>query len=571
MPRLRTCTSKEVSAIILNERTATARAARPSRNQSARRRMAFSMAKFVTVEEAVSHVGDGMTMMLGGFSTYGSPEELLIGLAKRYEETGHPKNLSIVSGITPGDKSESYEPLKGYNVGLNLLRAEGMISSVRIALADARAIGYKIQENKIAGYLYPMGVLLNLTRAIAGGAPGLITKVGLGTFCDPRNEGCAVNEIAQQMGSVVELMEIDGKEYLFYKAFKPDVAFIRGTYADEDGNISIEQEALIGAELEMAAAVRNNGGKVIFQVAEIVRRGSIPAKNVRFHSSFVDYIIKAQDPDNHRQCYITPKYRPELTGELRTATGAGTAMKLDLRKVIARRGAMELTPGAVINCGVGIPAAVSNVADEEGIAGSFVTSVESGPMGGVIQDGLAFPGVANAEAIYTQTDILNMYGGGLLDMTFLGSAEIDESGNVNVSKFAGRSGGPGGFIDISQNAKKVVFVGMFTAGRPKPDIGIVDGSLKINSDGAEIKYVKVVQQITFSGSQALKNGQEVLFISERAVFKLTEDGVTLIEIAPGVDLEKDVLGKMEFKPIISDDLKLMDARLFREGLVGLGE
>ena len=527
------------------------------------------MAKFVTVEEAVSHVGDGMTMMLGGFSTYGSPEELLIGLAERYEKTGHPKNITIVSGITPGDKSESYEPLKGYNVGLNLLRADGLISSVRIALADARAIGYKIQENKIAGYLYPMGVLLNLTRAIAGGAPGLITKVGLGTFCDPRNEGCAVNTIAQERGPVVELLEIDGKEYLLYKAFKPDVAFIRGTYADEDGNISIEQEALIGAELEMAAAVRNNGGTVVFQVSEIVKRGSIPAKSVRFHSSFVDYIIKAQNPDNHRQCYITPKYRPELTGELRTAASVETAMKLDLRKVIARRGAMELTQGAVINCGVGIPAAISSVADEEGIADSFVTSVESGPMGGVIQDGLAFPGVANAEAIYTQTDILNMYGGGLLDMTFLGSAEIDKKGNVNVSKFAGRSGGPGGFIDISQNAKKVFFVGMFTAGRPKPDIEIIDGALKINTDGVEIKYVNEVQQITFSGEQALKNGQEVLYISERAVFKLTDDGIVLTEVAPGVDLQKDILGKMEFEPLVSDELKLMDSRIFRDEVMGL--
>ena len=527
------------------------------------------MAKFVTVEEAVSHVADGMTMMLGGFSTYGSPEELLIGLAERHKETGHPRNISVISGITPGDKTEVDEPLKGYNVGLNLLRADGLVTSVRIALADARAIAYKIQENKIAGYLYPMGVLLNLTRAIAGGAPGLITKVGLGTFCDPRYEGCAVNKVAQEKGSVVELMEIDGKEYLFYKAFKPDVCFIRGTYADEDGNISIEQEALIGAELEMAAATRNNGGIVIVQVAEIVKRGSIPARSVRFHSSFVDYVVKTQDPDHHRQTYITPKYRPELTGELRTAASIEAPMKLDLRKIIARRGAMELTQGAVINCGVGIPAAISSVADEEGIADSFVTSVESGPMGGVIQDGLAFPGVANAEAIYSQTDILNMYGGGLLDITYLGSAEIDDKGNVNVSKFAGRSGGPGGFIDISQNAKKVFFVGMFTAGRPKPDIEIVDGGLRINSDGAEIKYVKEVQQITFSGAQALKNGQEVMYISERAVFRLTPDGVMLIEIAPGVDLQKDVLDKMEFKPIISPDLKKMDERLFKEERMGL--
>ena len=533
--------------------------------------MTIFMAKFVTAEEAVSHISDGATLMLGGFSTYGSPEELLDGLAARYDATGHPRDITIISGITPGDKSESFEPLKGYNFGLNKLRADGLINCAIIALADARAIGYKINENKIAGYLLPMGALLNLIRSSAGGAPGLLTKVGLGTFCDPRQEGCAVNELAQQRGPIVELMEIGGEEYLLYKALKPDVAFIRGTYADEDGNISIEQEGLIGAELEMAVAVHNNGGKVIFQVSEIVKRGSINAKSVRFHNIFVDYIIKAQNPDNHRQCSITDKYRPELTGAIRTAVGIAAPMKLDPRKVIVRRGAMELTPGAVINFGVGIPAGINNVAAEEGIADRTTISVEAGPMGGVVQDGLAFPGVANAEAIYTQTDILNFYGGGLLDMTFLGSAEIDEKGNVNVSKFAGRSGGPGGFIDISQNSKKVYFVGMFTAGKPKPDIRVIDGKLQIISDGGDIKFVKEVQQVTFSGEYAVKHGQEVLYISERAVFKLTPEGVMLMEVAPGIDLEKDVLGKMEFSPLISPDLKTMDERIFRDELMGLAQ
>ena len=527
------------------------------------------MAKFVTVEEAVSHVGDGMTMMLGGFSTYCCPEDLLEGLKVRYETTGHPKDLFIISGITPGDKSESWEPLKGFNIGLNRLAADGCISGVMIALADARAIGYKINDNKIAGYLMPMGALLNMIRASAGGSPGLLTKVGLGTFCDPRQEGCAVNELARQRGPVVELMEIDGEEYLLYKAVKPDVAIIRGTYADEDGNISIEQEGIIGAELDMAAAVRNNGGIVIAQVKEVLKRGTIHPRNVRIHRHFVDYIVKATHPDMHRQCYITEKYRPELTGEIITAAGLAEPMPLDLRKVIARRAVMELTPGACMNMGVGIPAGVSVVAEEEGIADTVMQSVEAGPMGGVVQTGLAFPASANPEAVYVQTDMLNFYDGGLLDMTFLGSAEIDEKGNVNVSRFAGRSGGPGGFIDISQNAKKVVFVGMFTAGKPKPEIEIIDGGLKILRDGNEIKYVKEVQHITFSGDYAVKSGQEVIFISERAVFVLTPEGVVLTEVANGVDLEKDILGKMEFKPIISPDLKSMDPRLFREGLMGL--
>jgi len=527
------------------------------------------MSKFVTLEEAVSHVSDGMTMMLGGFSTYGSPEELLEGLAARFETTGHPRDIFVISGITPGDKSESHEPLKGYNIGLNRLRADGIISGVMIALADARAIGYKIQENKIAGYLLPMGALLNMIRASAGGAPGLLTKVGLRTYCDPRQEGCAVNEMARKKGTVVELIEIDGEEYLLYKAVKPDITLIRGTYADEDGNISIEHEALVGAELEMAAAVKNNGGKVIVQVKERVRRGTIPARSVRIHGSFVDYIVIAQNPDNHRQCYITPKYRPELTGEIKTVAGSSAPMKLDTRKVIARRAAMELFQGAVMNLGVGIPAGVSSVADEEDIADMVTTSVEAGPIGGVVQTGLAFPGTANPEAIYAQTDILNMYDGGLLDMTFLGSAEIDEKGNVNVSKFAGRSGGPGGFIDISQNTKKVFFVGQFTAGKPKPDVVVENGELKIKSDGSEIKYVKNVQQVTFSGEYAIKSGQEVTYISERAVFKLTSEGLMLAEIAPGVDMYKDILEKMEFTPLISPNLKVMDLRIFKDELMGL--
>jgi len=527
------------------------------------------MAKIVTVEEAVSHVGDGATVMLGGFSTYACPEELLEGLAKRYDATGHPKDLFIVSGITPGDKGETNEPLKGYSIGLNRLKADGCIGGVMIALADARAIGYKINSNSIAGYLMPMGALLNTIRASAGGAPGLITKVGLGTFCDPRLEGCAVNELARQRGSVVELIEINEKAYMVYKAIKSNVAIIRGTYADEDGNISVEHEGIIGAELDMAAATRNNGGIVIVQVKEIVRRGSIHPRKVRIHRHFVDYVVKASHPDYHRQCLISDKHRPELTGDLMTPVGATAPRPLDERKVIARRAVMELVPGALINLGVGIPDGVAAVADEEGILDTIVMSVEAGPMGGVVQKGLAFPGTENAEAVYVQTDMLNFYDGGLLDMTFLGSAEIDEMGNVNVSKFAGRSGGPGGFIDISQNAKKVCFVGTFTAGKPKPDIEITDSGLKINNDGNEIKFVKNVQQITFSGEFAHKFHQEIMYISERAVFKLTTEGLMLMEIAPGVDLQKDVLDKMEFKPLISPDLKTMDQRIFRKEPMGL--
>ena len=428
-------------------------------------------------------------------------------------------------------------------------------------LTDSKAIARAIGENKIAGYLPPMGVMVNLFRSVAGGRPGLLTRVGLGTFCDPRNEGCAVNEKARSRGSVVELMELGGKEYLFYRGFKPDACLIRGTYADEAGNISMDHEALSGPELEIAIATHNNGGIVIVQVEEIVRRGSIHPKHVRIHSKLIDYVVKVQNPDNHRQCMAVPGYRPELTGELRTVAGAQKPMKMSLR------GAMELRPDIIINLGVGLPSGIGSVAAEEGILKGMTMSVESGQMGGTVQEGASFPGVANPEVIFSQTDTLDMYDGGLLDMAFLGAAEIDERGNVNVSQFAGRCIGAGGFIDISQNTKRVCFMGTFTAG--EADIELTGAGLKINKDGNGAKFVKRVQQITFSGEYAAQNGQEVLYITERAVFRLSPEGLVLMEIAPGIDLQKDLLDKMAFAPIVSKDLKQMDSRIFNEAKMGL--
>ncbi len=526
------------------------------------------MSKFVTLEEAVSHVQDNMELIVGGFSTYGCAEELLEGLGARYASTGHPKNITAICGITPGDKTESTEYLKGLNLGLNRLGADGLIGTVKVGLLnDARVISKAVGCNKIGGYLIPMGVVMNLFRTTAGGRPGFLTKVGLGTYCDPRHEGCAVNEKAREKGAIVELMEIGGEEYLFYKAFTPNVCFIRATYADEDGNLSMDHEAIIGPELEIAVATHNNGGIVIAQVEDVVRRGTIHAKNVRIHSKLVDYVVKVKNPDNHRQCMITPKFRPELTGDIKTLAAAVTPLKMSIRKVMIRRAAMELKPGIVINLGVGIPAGIGSVAAEEGLGRGMTMSVEAGPMGGVVQEGLAFPAAANPEAIFCQTDMIDMIHGGILDMTFLGAAEIDDKGNVNVSKFAGRSNGPGGFIDISQNAKKVIFMGTFTVG--ETDIEITGSGLKINRDSDSIKFIKELQQITFSGEYAMKNGQEIMFITERAVFCLTAEGLMLTEIAPGIDLQKDVLDKMEFMPIVCKDLKTMDSRLFREEKMGL--
>ncbi|MDR0839691.1 MAG: 3-oxoacid CoA-transferase [Oscillospiraceae bacterium] len=510
------------------------------------------MAKFVSLEEAVGVIKDGDHVLVGGFGSYASPEELLEGLAARYESEGHPRKIGVLCGITPGDKTESTEPGHGYNLGVNRLRADGLID-VFIAgnLTDARAIAYMVGENKIACCLPPLGVMLNLFRAAAAGRPGVLTRVGLRTFADPRLQGCAFNERAKELGPMVELLEVDGEEYLFYKAFKKaDVAFIRASYADEDGNLSMVKEGVLGPELDMAVAVHNRGGTVIAQVEAVVGRGTLPAKQVRVHSTLVDYVVVAKNPDNHRQCYATAAHRPELSGEIKLAGDTVKPLKMSTRKVLARRGAMELRPGVIINLGSGIPSGIGSVAAEEGISGYLSTTVEAGPMGGAVQEGLSFPGVANAEAMYYQLDTLDMYDGGFIDAAFLGFAEVDESGNTNVSFFAGRAIGAGGYINISQNAKKVCFMGTLSS-----------------RDGK--KFVKQVQHVTFSGDYARNKGQEVLYITECAVFRLTDGGLELFEVAPGLDIERDILPQMDFTPLIAPEVATMDPRLFEEAKMGL--
>lgn len=522
------------------------------------------MAKIVSAQDAISILKDGMTVGIGGFGSYGPSDELLSALESRYAETGHPKGLTVVAGISGGNNKDD-------DIGFNRLKAPGLLDTMIAGhFGNAPAIARMVGGNEIAGYTIPLGVVMHLYRAIAGRKPGVLTHIGLGTFADPRVEGCKANEKARTQGrEIVSLVHLDGKDYLFYKAFPIGACLIRGTYADEDGNISMKHEALTDAQLELAAAVHNSGGTVIVQVEEIVKRGTIPPKEVRIHNSLVDYVVKASCPQNHLQSYACDHYRPELTGELQCPTGAIPPMKLDIRKVIARRAAMELRPGCLINLGIGIPSGVANVANEEGIAEGLTLSLESGPVGGVPVDGVGFAASVNAETIYSICDTFDLYDGGVLDMTYLGAAEIDAKGNVNVSRFGTRCTGPGGFINISQNAHRVFYVGAFTPG--KLAVEVADGRLKIVQEGTGCKFVKNVQQITFSADYAAQSGQEVMYITERAVFELTREGVMLTEIAPGVDLEKDILAHMEFKPIISPELKLMDERIFREEPMGLGK
>ncbi len=518
--------------------------------------------QLVTAAEAVKLIQDGMTVALGGFGAYSSPDELYQAIADRYTQTGHPQNITVMSGISTGNFD------KEHGMGLSRLKQEGLIETIIAGhIGNPVDVANLVGENKIAAYILPLGVVMHLFRAMAGKKPGVLTTVGLGTCADPREEGCIANEKARAQGrSIVELVELGGEEYLFYKSQKLDVCLLRGTFADEDGNISLRHEALTEAQLQIAAAVHNNGGTVIVQVEDVVACGSIPPKEVRIHKSLVDYVVKAK-PEYHMQSYAGMEYRPELTGESRVPMESLQPMEMSTRKVIARRGVMELKPDSIINLGIGIPSGVGSVANEEGLAGRLTLSLESGPVGGVPVEGLGFGAAANPEQIASIPDTFDLYDGGWLDMTCLGAAEIDRDGNVNVSKFGTRCTGPGGFINISQNTPKVCFMLAFTPGKPVIETG--DGALHILEDGKGFKFVNRVQQITFSGAYARKTGQEVLYITERAVFRLTEHGVTLTEIAPGVDLEKDILAHMEFRPAISPDLKEMNSAIFRKEKMGL--
>ena len=508
--------------------------------------------KVITANQVASLIPDHAYLGVGGFSAFGAPEELLIAIREAYKWKGTPSDLTLISGISCGDMTTDGR-------GLNHLRAPGLVKAMIAAhVGVPGAIGNAIGENKIAGYLLPMGVYENLLRAKAANRPGFITKIGLNTFCDPRIDGCKANPLAKKnKDALVKLMKIDKEEYLFYKTFPMDACIIRGTYADEDGNISLKEEALISEQLEMAMATHNNGGKVFVQVKELLPKGSIPAKEVHIHHKFVDYVIVAS-PENHQQGLDNPELRLELTGEKPRPLESIPPMPMSVRKIIARRAAKALKEGALVNLGIGMPDGVAMIANEEGI--HVTLSIESGTLGGVPVGGLGLGASVNPDAIYRIADNFDMYDGGGLDMAFLGAAQIDQYGNVNVSKFGSKCTGPGGFIDITQSTKEVYFMGTFTAGKMECDIQ--DGKLQIRKDGTGIKFIKQVEQITFSAEYAKKNGQKVCYITERAVFELTGEGFVLTEIAPGVDLQKDILDKMDFTPMIAENLKVMDASIF---------
>lgn len=511
--------------------------------------------KVCTAADAVRKIKDGATIVVAGFVGLANPEEVLGEIEKQFVETGCPKGLFLAYAAGQGD---------GKDKSLNHLGREGLVRRIVGGHYNlAPKLGKLIMDNKVEAYNFPQGVIMHLFRNIAAGKPGLCTHVGLNTFVDPRLEGGKLNEVTKE--DLVEVVTLGGSEQLFYKAFPIDVAIIRATTADEKGNLSMEKEGVLVETINVAQAAKNSGGIVIAQVERLVRSGSLHPQAVIVPGICVDYIVVAK-PENHWQNNATT-YNPGVSGEYRIPMNAIEPMPLDERKVIARRAALELVDDAIVNLGIGIPDGVAAVANEEGVGERITLTVEAGPVGGVPTGGSDFGASYNADCILPQPLQFDFYDGGGLDVTFLGLAQADEHGNINVSKFGARIAGCGGFINISQNAKKVVFCGTMTAGGL--EIVLENGALKIVKEGKNKKFIPAVQQITFSGAYAQAKGQPVLYITERAVFELKPEGVTLTEIAPGVDLQTDVLNQIDFPVKVDPNLKTMDARIFQPELMGL--
>ncbi len=509
----------------------------------------------LSAEQAAALIGDGEALFFSGSGGgHLVPEAIIEALAARYRATETPRNLTLCSVVSLGDWETT---------GFGRLALPGLARRVISAgFNNCPAIARLANENLIEAYTLPQGVLSQLTRDMAAGRPGIITRTGLGTFVDPRQQGGKQSERTTE--DLVRIMAIDGEDFLFYKALPIDVAVIRGTTADEAGNITLEDEVIFGEVLSLATAAKRNGGIVIAQVKRMARKDSLPAKLVKVPGALVDYLVVVPD---QKQTYQTA-FRPAYAGLMREPDTEIGHLPLDVRKVIARRAAIELFPGAVVNLGYGVSTGITPVAAEEGFLDQICLTVEQGLFGGAPALGKDFGTGVNYEAMIDQPYQFDFYDGGGLDMAFLSFAQIDREGNVNVSRYGKHITGPGGFINISQGTRKVIFSGTLTTGGLdiEPD---GEGGMTIRQEGKMRKFVPKVEQITFSGRVAAERGQEITYVTDRAVFELTRSGLMLTEIAGGIDVQRDVAQQIGFEIEISPTLKPMDPRLFQAGPMGI--
>lgn len=498
-------------------------------------------ARMTTAEEAVAAIPDGATVAVGGFVGAGHPEMLTHALEQRFLKAGGPRDLTLYYCAGQGDRAGR---------GLNHLAHAGLVKRVVGGHWNlAPKLGRLALANEIEAYNLPQGVLCVLLREIAAKRPGIITKIGLNTFIDPRHGGGRLN--ARTTEELVEVVHFDGGEWLRYKPMPVHVALIRATYADARGNLSMECEGLIGDVLPIAQAAKNHGGIVIAQVESVVDRIADP-KSVRVPGILVDFIVTSAGV-MHDQTF-GEEFDEAFVVSADELAGI-EPMSFSERKIIGARALDEIRDGEIVNLGIGLPEAVAAVAAEQGRLKNITLTVEAGPIGGVPASGLSFGCSHFPEAVIDQPSQFDYYDGGGLDVAILGAVEVDAEGSVNVASFAGRFAGVGGFTNISQSAKRVVFCCTFTAGGL--EIEARDGALRVIREGQHRKFVKRIQHVCFHGPSALAQGQQVLYVTERAVFELTAGGLRLIEIANGIDLQTQVLERMAFKPAIAGKLKEM--------------
>lgn len=523
--------------------------------------------KIITSDEAAGYVKSGDMIGISTFGLVLYPEALTIALEKRFLATGEPKGLILWNTIGGA---------MGAKMGTERFGHDGFCKKVIMGYwRTAPNIVKMAVEEKFEAYNLPLGVMSHLIRAAAGRKPGIITPIGLKTFVDPRYGGCKMNSIAVDNWS--EVMVIDGQEYLFFKAPKMDVCFIRGTTADPRGNVTMEKETNVLDVRAYAQAVKANGGTVICQVERLSQLRANPHM-VKIPRFLIDYITVAPEQRSNR----LEQYNPAYTGEIvlsKQHVKEHNEMLIEKSKdfnserrledwVISRRAAQELEPDAIINLGVGMPDVVAAIAQQEDITDEITFTVETGPVGGVPAASSGFGASMNPEVIMEQSHLFDSYDGGILDLAFVGAAEIDPDGSVNIGRYGSLIAGVGGFPHITQNSRKVIFMTTFRGGKEMA-VEYKDGVLHIRKEGNVTKFKKSIKQINYSGVYAREMHKEVIYITERCVFEQKPSGFTITEIAPGIDIERDIFNQMEFKPLVADDLKVMEHKLFTGEILGL--